>query len=254
MNHPAQPLGDEIARTAALGFDYLELTLEPPEARADRVVPELVRRQLSDAGLGVIGHTAYYLPIGDPFPRVRQAATDQLREDLDVLAEVGAECCTVHPWRGVVLSGTEVERLRWQAETYAQLVEHGSQVGVTVMLENLTGFIGDPRLLKRHVFDAVPELKLNLDVAHAGLGVGSNLTPSFLKLLGDRLHHVHVSDNNGREDLHLPVGAGLLPLRELVGQVRAFGYDAGITLEVFSAETRYQQLSAEIVRDWWSAA
>lgn len=253
MNHPAADLAAEIVLTKQLGFDYLELTLEPPRALAQNLVPAQVARWLSDAGLGVVGHTAYYLPIGHVFEGVRLAAVDQLRRDLDCLAAVGAPFATVHPDSRRVLGYSEADLLRLQADSYARLCAHGDEVGVQVLCENLNGYVGRPDLLRTCLFDQLPSLGLNLDVAHAALGVSPNHTARFLEILGDRLVHVHVSDNNGEADLHQPVGTVRLPLKSLLQMIRAAGYDAGITLEVFVDEPRYVALSREIVAEWWTA-
>ncbi|MBI2300821.1 MAG: sugar phosphate isomerase/epimerase [Armatimonadetes bacterium] len=252
MNNPAGRLSKEIAQTAALGFDYLELTLEPPKAASHGLRPRQVRRELDDAELGVVGHTAFYLPITDPFPRVRQAAVDQLRADLDFFAAIGCPVCTVHAHRGVSVGHTEVDRLKLQADSFARLTEHGDGLGVQVLLENTIGFCGDPDRLAQYLFEPLPSLGLTLDVAHAGLGVAKNRTPRFLELLGCRLRHVHISDNDTQSDLHQPLGTCRLPLKQLVQQVRATGYDAGFTLEVFGTYPEYVEVSRQLLARWWA--
>jgi sugar phosphate isomerase/epimerase len=252
MNNPSVALPEEIALTARLGFDYLELTLEPPGAAAEDLDAREVAARLRDAGLGVVGHTAWFLPLADIFPRVRRAAIDQLRVDLDFLAAVGADRCTIHPHRARGVSGAAAERMKGSAEALAVLVEHGREVGVTAMVENLDdNLFGDPALMKKHLFGPVPELRLTLDLGHAGIGVPVNRTPRFLELLGDRLHHVHVSDNDTRQDLHLPLGSSRQPLKKMVRAVRQAGYDAGITLEVFGTSSDYVAFSRELMTRWW---
>ena len=254
MNNPAARLGREITLTAELGFDYLELTVEPPQAASAGLNAASLRRQVADAGLGVVGHTAFYLPIADPFPRVRQAAVDQLRADFDFLAAVGCPFVTVHPCRGVVNGFTEAERLDLQAESYAALVAHAEPLGLQVLCENIFGYIGDPERLKRHLFDPLPALGLNLDIAHTYVQDTSQRFDRFLCLLGDRLAHVHISDNDGGSDQHLPVGAVRLPLKDCLAKLRRHGYDQRLTLEVFSAHKEYVALSRELVRRWWDEA
>ena len=95
MNSPFRPLADEIRRIAAAGFDYVDLTLEPPGAWP--VVPDEVRALLDETGLGVVGHTAWYLPIASPFPQLRAAARALLVTAFDVFAAVGATHVNVHP-------------------------------------------------------------------------------------------------------------------------------------------------------------
>ena len=250
MNNPAKDLRGQIGVAADLGFDYLELTLEPPRAAAQDVDAGQIAEWLRDAGLGVVGHTAFYLPIGHVFEGVRLAAVDQLRRDLDCLAAVGAPFATVHPDPRTVLGYSSADQLKLQADSFARLCAHGDDAGVQVLCENLKGYVGDPDLLKTHLFDQLPTLGLNLDVAHAGLEVPGNRTARFLELLGERLVHVHMSDNNGQQDLHQPVGSVRLPLKSLLKKVRATGYDAAITLEVFVDEPAYLRLSRELVAGW----
>jgi sugar phosphate isomerase/epimerase len=78
MNNPARDPLKEIARIADNGFDFVDLTLEPPGARADQINPALIRAALQARNLSVVGHTAYYLPFAprlmpcrpEPSPRL----------------------------------------------------------------------------------------------------------------------------------------------------------------------------------------
>lgn len=251
MNNPAVSLRQEIEYTAEKGFDFIEITLEPPAAGVEKVKGPEVRRQLDDLGLEAVGHTAYYLQIASPLDRVRLAAVDELKRCLDVLAELRLPTMTVHPDYGI-LNGFEVKDiLARNTESLAALVAHGKQAGVVVLLENLDRHLGSAENLKQ-IFDPLPELGLTLDVAHANLWTPQNQTPELLEHLAARLRHVHFSDNNGgRDDLHLPLGAGKMLFKPLVRQLKAVGYDGTITLEVFSRERDYLLLSREKLREWW---
>src|SRR5687768_12742048 len=97
MNHPQHDVVAELAWMADLGLDFIDLTLEPPAAAAWRVDPGRLREELAARGLGVVGHTAYYLPLGSPFESVRRAAVAELRHCLEVFAAVGARWMNIHP-------------------------------------------------------------------------------------------------------------------------------------------------------------
>jgi hypothetical protein len=63
MNHPARdPIG-EIEWIAINGFDFVDFTLEPPAAAPDQLDTEAIRAALDEHGLGVVAHTAYFLPL-----------------------------------------------------------------------------------------------------------------------------------------------------------------------------------------------
>ena len=55
MNNPTRDPVEEIERIARSGFEFVDLTLEPPAARSDRIDIEKVKRALRDAGLGAVG-------------------------------------------------------------------------------------------------------------------------------------------------------------------------------------------------------
>ncbi len=95
MNSPFRPVTHEIPRIAGAGFDYVDLTLEPPGAWP--VSPDEIRTLLEDTGLGVVGHTAFYLPIASPFRPLRDAARGVLITAFDVFAALGATLVNVHP-------------------------------------------------------------------------------------------------------------------------------------------------------------
>lgn len=254
MNDPAHPLRQEIEYTAEQGFDFVEITLEPPQAGIEQInVPEL-RRQLRDLGLAALGHTAYYLPLACPFEEVRRAAVEALKRCLEVFSELQVPTMTAHPDHGI-LHGFEVKDiLACNVKSFAELVAYGKQVGVTVLLENLDRHLGSAENLQP-IFEALPDLGWTLDVAHANLWTPQNQTDELLHHLGDRLQHVHFSDNyGGRDDLHLPLGAGRLLFPPLVRQLQAAGYDGTVTLEVFSRERDYLLLSREKLRQWWDKA
>jgi sugar phosphate isomerase/epimerase len=103
---------------------------------------------------------------------------------------------------------------------------------------------------------ALDELLRSLDVGHANIGVPKNQTREYLFSLADRLVHVHLSDNDGTADQHLPLGApakGGVSWRRVAADLKSFGYDGTITLEVFAGERSYRQDSAARWRRWWAA-
>ena len=254
MNNPNADLLGEIAWIAANGFPVIDLTLEAPGAALERTDWRAVRRALDDSGLGVVCHSAPYLPIGNPSPLVRQAALDELRRSLDAAQLLGATVCGMHfdGWPRHLSDGEGYEFYR---QMLTILVRHGDDRGVALALEN------SPRnehQLKyfREIFQRVPGLRLLLDVAHVNIKTARSLTRDYLFALADRLAHVHMSDNDGTSDGHLPLGApprgGIHPLQDL-RDLRTFRYDGTITLQVFG-DRRLLLDSARLVRELWETA
>ena len=250
MNHPAQPILSEMAWMAALGLDFIDLTLEPPAAASWLVEPAEVRQALTDHGLAVVGHTAYYLPLASPFADVRQAAVRELVRCLEVFALVGARWMNVHPDRNIPMHDRRfvVER---NLEALAAVLARGRELGVGVMIENVPGDFNSAEQLG-DLLGPLPELGLHLDIGHANLLAPPDTVESILAAYASRLQHVHLHDNRGGSaDLHLPLGAGSVDVPRALRALRRSGYDGMITLEVFSPDRRLLVFSRDRLREAW---
>jgi sugar phosphate isomerase/epimerase len=252
MNDPRRPLMSEIEWIAKHGFDYIDLTLEAPGAALENTDWRNVRFALEQLGLGVVCHTAPYLPIENPSPLVRQAALDELRRSIDAAHILNASLCTTH-FRGWPTHLSDAAGYEYYKQMYEILIRHGAEQGVAVALENGTD---NRHQLKyfREIFHRLPGLKLLFDIGHGNVNTAKSITRDYLFALSDRLAHIHISDNGGQTDDHLPIGApkrGGIDLAHELRGLRSFGYDAGITVEVFG-DRRWLIASADLIREIWA--
>ena len=251
MNNPNAPLLEEIQWIASSGFDYIDLTIEAPGAALESTDWKRVRGVIEESGLDIVCHAAPYLPIENPSPLVRQAALDELRRCIDAAHILNANLCTTH-FRGWPTYLTEAAGYEYYRQMYEILVKHGISQGVAVALENSPE---NRHQLKyfREIFHRVPELKLLFDIGHGNINTAKSMTRDYLFALSERLTHVHISDNDGQGDDHLPIGApsqgGINLAHELRG-LRSFRYDGGITVEVFG-DRRWLIASADLIREQW---
>jgi sugar phosphate isomerase/epimerase len=250
MNHPARDVLTEVQWIAELGFDFVDLTLEPPLATPQRVNLRAVRSALERTGLAIVGHTAYYLPLCSPFESIRRAAVSELNMCLAAFAELGAKWMNLHPDSQAPMHDRTfvIER---NLQSLRELLEAARGVSVGLMIENLPGSFNSAGQLAQ-LLDPLPELGLHLDIGHANLLVERNTTAEILKAYGSRLRHVHLHDNKGGSaDLHLPLGAGTVQLEHHLRLLQSAGYDGTITLEVFTPERRYLEYSRDLLRRVW---
>ena len=252
MNHPQQDIYDEIAWMAEMGLEFIDLTLEPPAAATWRVEGSRIRRALEQRGLGVVGHTAYYLPIGHPFESVRAAAVGELRRCVETFAEIGARWMNVHPDRRAPMHDWRFV-IQQNLRSLRELVEAAQPLGLGIMVENLPDSFNTAEQLG-DLLEGLPELGLHLDLGHANLHVDHNTAAPILAAFGPRLRHVHLHDNKGGDaDLHLPLGAGTLDVPRQVQLLKRSGYDGTITLEVFSQDRQFLAYSRDVLRRLWNA-
>ena len=250
MNHPKNDVLSEIEWIAEMGFDFVDLTLEPPAASAREIDLEAVRSTLQDHNLQIVGHTAYYLPLCSPFPSLRRAAVDELKVCLEAFARLGATWMNLHPDRQAPFYSRK-EVIELNLMTIRDLMATARNLGVGLMIENLPEGFNTVRQLS-DLLNPIPELGLHLDIGHANLRVENNTTDDLLATFGKRLKHVHWHDNKGgTADLHLPLGSGNIDTDHYIRSLQSCGYDGTITLEVFTADRHYLQYSRELLREKW---
>ena len=253
MNHPGEPLHREVAWMAELELDFVDLTLEPPAVATWQVDPAEVRRMLGDHGLGVVGHTAYYLPIGSSFESLRRAAIDELKRAAETFVAIGARWMNVHP-DGHAPFTDEQTIVHRNIASLRELVAFAKPLGLGIMLENVPGRFNSVSQLGP-IFDAVPEASLHLDIGHCNLNVARSTAGELISRFARRLAHVHLHDNRGgHADLHLALGMGDLDVMAHVRELRAAGYDSTITLEVFSRDRNFLAYSRDRLKEMWAAA
>lgn len=253
MNHPGEPVEKEIRWMAELNLEFVDLTLEPPAAATWKVDPREIRGMLRDLGLGVVGHTAYYLPIASSFENLRRVAVDELKRAAEAFVEIGARWMNLHPdsHAPFIDEPTIVQR---NIESLREITQFARAIGLGVMLENVPGRFNSVAQLKP-VFDAVPGAGLHLDIGHSNLSVDYNTANELIETFSDRLAHVHLHDNRGgHADLHLALGMGNLDVLQHLRALRASGYDGTITLEVFAKDRHFLAYSRDRLREWWASA
>jgi sugar phosphate isomerase/epimerase len=242
MNHPARPLLDELAEIAGLGFDYLELTLDPPEAHHSQVrelEPALTAR-LRQRGMGVVCHMPTFVSLADLTDSIRQASVGEILASLEIAAVLQPHHVVLHP-AYIAGMGPFVMDLsrRYAYESLAAIVEKAGELGLVLCLENMfprTRFCVEPEDFQQ-VFEQFPALKMTLDIGHGCIGSprGERVL-QFTRQFSERIAHLHVSDNFGRQDDHLPVGSGSIPFASILAELKKSGFNRTVTFEVFTPD------------------
>jgi len=120
------------------------------------------------------------------------------------------------------------------------------QAGVRVVLENVVEH--SPEFLIRLV-DTVGSAYLGLcfDIGHATLC--STLAPArWVEMMGARLKHVHLHDNNGATDEHLPIGKGIIDFDAFFEALGKWSPDATVSLEIIAAPEVVAANAVEVIR------
>ena len=218
----ARPLAETFRIVAETGYRGVEVMVTKDPASQDA---EEIRRLAKEHGLTVGAMHAPSLLLTrkvwgtDPVGKIYRA--------MEVAQDAEIPTVVMHPpyrWqRGY---------RRWLEDRLPGL-EGGT--GVTVALENMFPVRIGERGVTFHANQDLEDLEglsdLVLDTSHAA--VARHDLVEVRRRFGDRLRHVHLSDNAGKGwDSHLPPGQGILDLDGFLTDLAGDGYRGSVTLEV----------------------
>ncbi len=260
MNFPVRPVLDEINTIARSGFDYLELAMDPPMAHYNILSSSraAIIRALKDNGLGLVCHLPTFLSTADLTDSIRRASIEEMRQSLQVAADLGAKKVVLHPSMVVGMGGFVMDSVKEFAYDFlCIMLSAATQLDMTICLENMMprNMLGVEPDDLAELFRELPALKLALDTGHANIGSpeGDRLQ-ELIRQFGHRLGHLHFSDNRGYRDDHLPVGKGSVNFSRLLKGIKASGYNDTLTLEVFTDDHRLLIRSRNRIKELLSAS
>ena len=246
-NNPRKDLLKEIEWIGKNKFDFIDLFLEEDQAVPEKIDIEKTKKLLKKYNLGVVGHTAWYLPIGSPIKTLREASIKEVVRYFEVFSKLGVEFVTIHAnWPGGMFS--EKEGIKFQVETLKKLVKEAEKFNLKIMYEPINTYADNIENVSE-ILKKVPKLFLHLDIGHANLF--GRKPEDFIKKFHNKIKHVHLHDNNRDKDLHLPMGCGSIEWGKILKILKKY-YDGMITLEVFSKDKDYVLLTKEKLRKLWN--
>jgi len=257
VNSPLCPVVDELKAIAELKFDYLELAMDPPycDSKKLRKQKREIRESLTQRNLGLVCHLPTFLSTADLTDRIRKASIDETIDALEFAAEMEPIKVVLHPSYVVGLGAFVPELVRAQGmESLEILVEKAHALGLCLCLENMfprTQWLINPEEFV-DILAKFPTVNLLLDIGHAHIeDAGGKKCLRFIEMFHGRIGHLHVSDHFGKEDQHLPIGAGVIDFLKILGALKKIGYNDTITLEVFSRDREYLKMSKKKIEGMW---
>jgi len=251
MNFPILPVLDEIHTFAELGFDYLELAMDQPEAHYSNISANLatITKALQDHGMGIICHMPTFVSSADLTESIRKASVTEMKRSFSVAADLGAEKVVLHPPMISGMGAYVPDRARaYTFEFLSEMVELSETLRLTICLENMmprNNFGVEPAEFDT-IFRQFPSLQLTFDTGHANLGANGKVRfQELVKQFGDRIGHVHLSDNRGVYDDHLPLGSGNIDFKRLADDLKSLKYKGTVTFEVFDDDRQMLARSKE---------
>ena len=175
-------------------------------------------------------HDVYHTSVD---PLIREVAKKRFLQSLEVAAFHGIGRVIFHSSYRRLLDGRSAQAvdifLQRAIEFWKDFVTHIPD-GMTVYIENIED--DDPEVFVQ-IFRGVnsPKIRCCLDIGHAYFSHAVSLN-RWIDVLRDYIGHVHIHDNQGQSDQHLPLGQGAIPLTGAINKIfYCVGEDVPFVLE-----------------------
>ncbi len=164
-------------------------------------------------------------------PAITAICEQRHRQSLEAAFQLKATTYVAHTNFNPVIRQEDYRRdfVRRLCDFWLPLADMAGQQDVTIVLENL--WEEGPEIQQQSVDMANhPYLRASFDNGHA-LVFSSRPASDWIKALGDSLAHLHLHDNNGEQDEHLPVGQGVENWSDLLEAVLRYAPNALLVAE-----------------------
>ncbi|HKL49023.1 MAG TPA: sugar phosphate isomerase/epimerase family protein [Desulfuromonadales bacterium] len=188
-------------------------------------------KRLADAGLKRTVHAPYNdLNPGSLEPLVVQATAERFLDTLECANHLGAHLVVVHPGYDPWRYGFHEELwLEKASQFWPPILKRAADLHLSVALENVFDRHPRPLLDLLQEFSA-PGLGFCLDVGHYQLFRSTTLE-DWVERMAPFLMHLHLHDNFGERDDHLPISQGLFDFAHLFSLLEDLEAVPSMTLE-----------------------
>lgn len=236
-----RPVKDTAAQLVEIGYDCLELCLEAPDVRPEKLDAaqcRQIRTWLDEAGIA-LASLSYH---ADREPAAQRRANQE-------------RAVRAAAWMGCPILVLNPERAVGHAHQWAEHVAHfqhlcalAGELEVTIAIEP------EPLLVVASSADAArmiaqvgsPRLCANLDIGHAFLT--DHDLPASIRLLGHRIVHLHLEDMARGVHRHLPFGEGDIDFVAVRDALDEIGYVGPYVVDLFGQDRPPEEVATEALR------
>ena len=184
--------------------------------------------------------------IAVPSPVLRRTILKRLEKSIVYAGQLGCRLWLFHPGSKIALSHIYPGKDWMQnMDSVRALLKVAKREGVEIAIENVPEPF--PFLMKgvedfhRFYEELYGDVGIVLDVAHANL---NGQIQDFMRQFSNKIVHMHVSDNDGVNDLHLGIGYGNIDWESVAKTVKEAEYSNLIVLE----STDHVEESLQVLR------
>ena len=224
-----EKFGENLGYYEDLGLEYIEIVNQYPNIdEYDDVLNSFnfkytVHSPIMDINIASLNEA------------IRQTSVNEIKKSMDLATKIDADLVVVHPGN-VPFMGRGLEDLIYEIgkKSIIELNEYGQDIGVIPAVENMPDFEGamhkDIYVLSE-MLESI-DTAMTLDVGHANtLGYAPN------EMYFSSIKHIHMSNNFGDDDTHLPLNEGSIDFKEVIDLFESKNYKGIYMLEVTSNDS-----------------
>ena len=146
-------------------------------------------------------------------PALGKASVDEIKRSVDLANTLDSDIVVIHPGRAIFLNDREYMASVYKTaeENLKAIGEYAEGNGVNACIENLPklrGFIYQDINKLADSLERV-SLPMTMDIGHA-YTAGFTVADVYFK----NVRHIHIHDNDGVHDSHLPLGDGIIDFKK----------------------------------------
>ncbi len=217
---------------------YDPLVLDDPAVQAETI--DSYRAWRRDFGGDTIHGAFLDVTIHSTDPRIRDVSMLRVRQSVEIAERMGVRGVVFHTGR---LAGFREPHYleNWQQVNGAFFGEIAAQhPKLQIYMENMFDEAPDILAGLAERLKDMPNFGVCLDYAHAMLSPCPGR--EWVEALAPYIRHMHINDNDLRNDLHLAVGSGRIDWQEYSGLMREYRINASVLVEVNGYEAQERSL------------
>ncbi len=232
QTHPwlSKRMDDYAAVAAELGFRWLEVTFEYFTSPSFLKVggAERLKRAAESYGIRLTGHMPYLLSSVNFNPDVNRTMRSLFLKTIDFSKRAGIDVLTLHPPYGTGIDSDLVSEwmLKTEKREFAAIAKHAEKAGMKIAIENLSSSMEEMEwYVEKYGFD------FTFDMGHWYLSGRKEHYSEFFKKFKKKLRNIHIHDNNGKDDEHLPLGSGKIGWKAFFRRLEELKYAGPLIIE-----------------------
>jgi len=221
--------------------DFVEFFIEPPYGTIMdfRRKKSKILKILKENDKFAIGHTGWWMDFATTYDSVRKAWINEAKEHIKLCKEFGIKKLNFHTYVAGGKLHYKISKkilIRNYIKSMKEIVRYAKKNNVAIMCENTPGNNFSTFKDYKYIMDKVPGLLVHLDLGHCYLDGKLKGIDRYINVFKDKIAHVHLSDNFGKDDDHLQVGDGKINYKRVMRMLQKINYKGTVTPEIFEGK------------------